>query len=128
MSELTIGVSWIGVVVSFVLSFILGWLWYSPKLFGRKWAEGVGVSTTDCGAMPVCPMVTQALGTFCLAWLFGITAASNALLTIILILVTIILIVVSNGKFAQKSNAAIGIEAAYIVAMGVVMFICQGVF
>ena len=128
MEELTAGVSWIAVVVSFVLSFILGWLWYSPKLFGKKWAEGVGVSMAEGASMPVCALITQALGTFCLAWLFGITAASNALLTIILVLVTIILIVVSNGKFAQKSNRAITIEAAYILAMGVVMVVCQGIF
>ena len=114
--------------VSFVLSFILGWLWYSPKWFGKKWAEGVGVSLDDAGGMPVCALVTQALGTFCLAWLFGITASSNALLTIILVLVTLILIVVSNGKFSKKSSTAIRIEATYIVAMGVVMVVCQAIF
>jgi hypothetical protein len=128
MNELTEGVSWIGVAVSFVLSFMLGWLWYSPKLFGKKWAEGVGVSLKDCGAMPVAAMTTQALGTFGLAWLFGITAASNALLTVVLILVTIILLIVSNGKYAQKSNTAVAIEASYIFAMGIVMVICQGIF
>lgn len=128
MNELTAGVSWIGVVVSFVLSFMLGWLWYSPKLFGKKWAEGVGVALSDGGAMPAAAMITQALGTFGLAWLFGITAASEALLTIILILVTIILFIVSNGKYARKSNTAVVIEAGYIFAMGVVMVICQGIF
>ena len=116
------------VIVSFVLSFVLGWLWYGPKLFGKKWAEGVGVPMGDSGSMPVCAMVTQALGTFCLAWLFGITAASNALLTIILVLITIILLIASNGKFAKKSDTAIIIEVMYIVAMGVVMVVCQGIF
>jgi hypothetical protein len=82
----------------------------------------------DGKEMPMFAMITQGLGTFCLSWLFGITAAREALLTIVLILVTIILIVVSNGKFAQKSNAAIRIEATYILAMGVVMFVCQAIF
>lgn len=128
MNELTEGVSWIGVVVSFVLSFLLGWLWYSPKLFGKQWAEGVGVSLADGSDMPMMAMITQALGTFCLAWLFGITASNEALLTVILILVTIILLIVSNGKYVQKSNTAVAIEASYIFAMGVVMVICQGIF
>lgn len=128
MSELVDGVSWIGVGVSFVVSFFLGWLWYSPKMFGKKWAEGVGVDMENCGSMPVFAMVTQALGTFGLAWLFGITAASNALLTIVLILLTVILLIVSNGKYAQKSNAAVAIEAAYIFVMGVIMLVCQGIF
>ena len=128
MNELTAGVSWVAVVVSFVLSFMLGWLWYSPKLFGKKWAEGVGVKLADGSAMPVFAMVTQALGTFGLAWLFGITAAKETLLTIILVLTTFILLIISNGKYAQKSNAAVSIEASYIFVMGVVMVICQAVF
>ncbi|MGK0298744.1 MAG: hypothetical protein ACI9XC_002367 [Gammaproteobacteria bacterium] len=128
MDELTAGVSWIAVIVSFVVSFMLGWLWYSPKLFGKKWAEGVGVEMGDASTMPVFAMVTQALGTFGLAWLFGITAASEALLTIILVLITLILLIVSNGKYAQKSNIAVAIEGSYIFTMGIVMIICQGVF
>lgn len=128
MEELTHGVSWIAVVVSFVASFLIGWLWYSPKLFGKQWAEGVGVELADSSEMPALAMITQALGTFCLAWLFGITAASEALLTIILVLVTIILLIVSNGKYAQKSNAAVTIEAAYLVVMGIIMVVCQAIF
>lgn len=128
MNELVEGVSWVGVVVSFVLSFLLGWVWYNPRVFGRKWAEGVGVPVEGPSAMPVAAMIYQALGTFGLAWLFGITAAGSELLTIILIVVTVILLVVSNGKYAQKSNAAVTIEAAYIVAMAIIMFVCQGIF
>lgn len=128
MNELIEGVSWIGVLVSFVLSFLLGWLWYSPILFGKKWAKGVGVSMSEGSSMPVIAMIAQALGTFSLAWLFGITAAKDALFTIILILFTIILFIVGNGKYAQKSNSAIAVEASYIFVMGIIMLICQGIF
>ena len=128
MNELVEGVSWTGVFVGFVLSFLLGWLWYSPKLFGTKWAEGVGITLGGDCSVPVFAMTTQALATFGLAWLFGMTASKNALLTIILILVTIILFIVSNGKFAKKSNVAVAIEAAFILAMGLVMLICQAIF
>jgi len=128
MNELTEGVSWIGVVVGFVLSFLLGMFWYNSKGFGTKWAEGVGISLNDGSPFPVAAMIMQLLGTFGLAWLFGITAASNSLLTIVLILATIILIVVSNGKYAKKSNAAVSIEGGYIVAMGIIMLVSQGIF
>ncbi len=127
MNELSAGVSWAAVVAGFVLSFLLGWLWYSPRVFGRTWAQGVGVQMNDAGKLPAFAMVTQALGTFGLAWLFGITATKNALLTIILVLLTLILLIVSNGKYAQKSNVAVAIEAGYILAMGIIMFICQAV-
>ncbi len=39
MSELVDGLSWLAVISGFVLSFLLGWVWYSPGLFGKKWAE-----------------------------------------------------------------------------------------
>ncbi len=127
MAELTAGVSWIAVIGGFVASFLLGWLWYGP-LFGKQWAEGCGVELGDGKDMPAGAMITQALGTFCLAWLWGVTAASMALLTAILITVTVTLFIISNGKYVNKSDKAIMIEASYILAMGVVMFIFQAIF
>jgi hypothetical protein len=57
MNELTTDVSWTGVIVGAVVSFLVGWLWFSPKLFGTKWAEGVGVELGTAGNMPVGAMV-----------------------------------------------------------------------
>ena len=127
IGELTDAINWLAVIVSFILSFLLGWLWFSPKLFGKKWADGVpGVSMEDnCGKPPALAMITQALGIFCLAWLIGITASYNALATTILIAVTVILLIISNGKFANKSTMAVVIEAAYILDMVIIMVICQ---
>jgi len=125
MNELTEGVSWIAVIVSFIVSFMLGWLWYSPKMFGSSWASGVGVTISEDMKMPMMAMLTQALGTFAMAWLVGVIAAKNSLSTIILTLVMLILLIVSNGKYAQKSNAAVTIEGAYIAVMGIIMIACQ---
>jgi len=110
MEELTNNVNWLAVVVGFIVPFILGWLWYSPKLFGKKWAVGVGVELGSANTMPVAAMVTQALGTFLLAWVVGITAAQDALLTIILIVITYVMLQISSGLFTKKSTAAIGID------------------
>jgi Protein of unknown function (DUF1761) len=127
MNELMEGVSWLGVLSGFVASFLLGWLWYGP-LFGKKWAEGCGVELGDGKDMPAMAMATQAIGTFGLSWVIGITATTDSLLTAILILVTIMFLIVGNGKYVNKSNTAVGIEAAYIFAMGVVMVVFQGIF
>lgn len=128
MGELTANVNWLAVIVGTALSFLLGWLWYSPKLFGTKWAEGVGVDLGAASKMPAAAMVTQLAATFLLAWLVGITAGQNALLTIILIALMAVLFVVSNGLFAKKSNYAIGVEGGFIAAMTVLMIIVQGIF
>jgi hypothetical protein len=127
MDEIVTNVSWLAVIVGAVLSFLLGWLWYSPMLFGKKWAEGVGVQLGSASEMPVGAMASQIVGIFLLAWLFGITAANNALLTIILIVLAIAAFIVSSGMFARKSAYAVWTEAGYIVAIGVVMFVVQAV-
>jgi hypothetical protein len=127
MTEITANVNWLAVVVGFVLSFALGWLWYSPKLFGAKWAEGVGVKPGDAKSMPMAPMILQAIGTFLLAWLVGVTAAGNALATIILVAITFMVLQAASGKFTGKSDYAIGTEVGFIAAMVLLMIIVQGI-
>jgi hypothetical protein len=127
MGEITADVNWLAVVIGAVVAFVLGWLWYSPSLFGAKWAEGVGVKLDSAEGLPVGAMVAQAVGTFLLAWVVGVTAASNALLTFILIVLTIVVLMFAGGLFARKSLYAIYTETGFIVAMAVVMFVAQAV-
>jgi hypothetical protein len=35
--------SWVGVIVAAVAGLVIGFLWYSPQLFGRRWAAGAGI-------------------------------------------------------------------------------------
>jgi hypothetical protein len=128
MSEIVSNVNWIAVIAGTVLSFLLGWLWYSPKLFGTKWAEGIGVDLGSASSMPVAAMAIQLVATFLLAWVVGVTAARNALATIILIVIMLVLFIAANGQFAKKSSYAIGVEAGFVVAMAVVMIAVQGIF
>jgi hypothetical protein len=127
MGEITADVNWLAVVIGAVVACVLGWLWYSPSLFGAKWAEGVGVKLDSAEGLPVGAMVAQAVGTFLLAWVVGVTAASNALLTFILIVLTIVVLMFAGGLFARKSLYAIYTETGFIVAMAVVMFVAQAV-
>ena len=32
----------LAILVSAILAFVLGWLWYSPKMFGKAWREAIG--------------------------------------------------------------------------------------
>lgn len=127
MGELTEGVNWLAVGVGTVLSFLLGWLWYSPMLFVKKWMEGINVKPNPNAKMPVPAMVIQLIATFLLAWLVGIGAAHNALATTVLIVLTIIALFIANGLFGSKSNYAIATEAGFIAAMAVVMIAVQGI-
>jgi len=127
MGELTTGMNWLAVITGTVVSFLLGWLWYSPKLFGTKWAQGSGVSM-DGSEFPKAAMVTQLVATFLLAWLIGLTATTNSLLTAILIVLTIVFFVVAAGLYVKKNSYAVLTEAGFILVMAVVMIVFQGIF
>ena len=51
MAELA-NVNWLAVIVGAVAAFLAGWLWYSPRLFGVKWAEGSRVELGSANEMP----------------------------------------------------------------------------
>lgn len=128
MGELSTNVNWLAVGAGTVLSFILGWAWYSPMLFGNKWAAGNSVElASKDNSMPVFPLVLQLIATFAMAWLIAVTAANEALMTAILAILTIALMIAANGKFAQKPNTVVWIESIFIIVMGVVMIACQAV-
>lgn len=126
MQELTTNVNWLAVVIGFVLAFGLGFLWYSPIMFGKAWAAGVGAKAEDKSNVPLA-MVPQALGTFGFAWIVGITAAHDYLLTIILITVAFALLQAGTGKFSQHGRGAILAESGYTVAMAVIMILVHAV-
>ena len=128
MGELTTGVSWLGVIVGAVVSFLAGWLWYSPKLYGQKWAEGVGVQMGTAGEMPVAAMVTQFVGLLAMSWFVGVTAVSNALLTVILATAAFTILAYSGGLFTRKSSYSRNVDAGYWIVCLVVMIISQGIF
>lgn len=128
MSELTNGVSWIAVIVGAVAAFMLGWAWYSPKLFGTKWAEGLGVALGSASEMPIGAMVTQAIGLLLMSWFVGVTAANNALLTVILATVAFTLLGYSGGMFGKQNAYVRNVNAGYWIAALVVMIVCQGIF
>lgn len=127
MGEITAGVNWLAVIVGAVLSFLAGWLWYSPKLFGPKWAEGVGVEMGTASEMPVAAMLMQVIGLLLMSWFVGVTAANNALLTVILATLAFTVLGYSGGLFTKKSSYARNVDAGYWILALVVMVIVQGV-
>lgn len=118
------GVDWTAVVAGAVAAYLLGWLWYSEKMFGKKWAEGVGLVMTGSGGMGMA-MVAQAVGTFLLAWVVGVLAVNDSLSLTILIAITIAVLIKAGGIWSQKSRYAIMVESTYVLAMVVVMVVAH---
>jgi len=128
MGELTTGVSFLAVIVGAIVSFLVGWLWYSPKLFGVKWAEGSRVELGDASDMPVAAMVAQFVGLLLMSWFVSVTAASNLLLTVILGTIAFTVLAYSGNTFSQKTPYARNVDAGYWIVALVIMIICNGIF
>lgn len=128
MGEITTGVSWLGVIVGAIAAFAFGWLWYSPMLFGTKWAEGSKVQMNTADKMPMDAMGAQALGLLLMSWFVGVTAAGNALLTVILATLAFVVLQWSGNTFSGKTVYARNADAGYWIAALAVMIIAQAIF
>lgn len=128
MTELTMNVSWLAVLVGAIAAFLVGWLWYSPMLFGRKWAEGVGVEMGSANEMPVAAMVAQALGLLLMSWFVAVTAAREMLLTVILATLAFTLLAWSGGAFRKNSAYARAVDAGYWLVALVIMILANAIF
>lgn len=124
--EITANVNWLAVIVGAVVAFLVGWLWYSPMLFGKKWAAGNGVEMGTASSMPVGAMVFQAVGLLLVSWFVGVTAVSSALLTFILAVIAFGVMNISTGLFAKKPTEVVLIDFGYLIVAAIVMFLAQG--
>ena len=127
IEEITTNISWLAVIVGAVASFLVGWLWYSEKLFGKKWAEGLGLNLGSASEMPALAMILQLLGLLLMSWFVAVTAANDALLTVILGTVAFTVLAYSGGTFAKQTSYVRNVNAGFWIVALVVMIIVQGI-
>lgn len=125
MEAITTGISWWAVGVSTVLCFMLGGLWYSPILFGTRWAEGVGVETGPGATQPVGGLVAQLAGTFLLAWLMSLADAIDAYPAAALIVLTITTLLIAANLFAEHTLYAAMVQGLFVLVMAAIMVLCN---
>lgn len=126
MDAILVDVNWTATIIGAVVAFALGMLWFGP-LFGRAWAAG-SHGITAPKSPPLAAMALQGLGTFLMAWLIGATAGIDALVTAIVATFGIAALQAAGALFSQKTPAAAAIDGGFVVAMGAVMILCQGLF
>lgn len=126
MEAIITDVNWLAVVVGALVAFLVGWFWYSDKLFGKKWREGIGTGAVSERSTAM-PMITQAVGTFLLAWVIGVTEVTDSIYLAILIILTAAVIVKANGLFGMKTKYTIMVEVGYVIVMGAIMVLTHAV-
>lgn len=119
--------NWLAVIIGAALSFLAGWLWFSPMLFGEKWAEGSRVELGKADDMPVVAMAAQAIALLLISTLIGLTAANNMLGTAIVAILGIAAFSVSVGGFVKKTNYAMMVDGGYVIAFGIIMIAVQAI-
>ena len=122
MNELFVNLNWIGLIIGAVIAFSLGGLWYSPHMFGLKWAEGSGINIVDDHPLPA--LLVQGIGTFLFAWLLAIVLVSGGLAVAILAVITVSAILAGGCLFSNKNSYAVITESGFVVVNGVIIIAC----
>ena len=120
-------ISWMAVLVGAVLSFLAGWLWFSPALFGKKWAEGSRVELGSADEMPIFAMIAQFIALLLISTMVGLAIASGETIIAIIAILGIAVFSMSNGAFVKKTNYAIMVDGSYAVVAGLIMIIVQSI-
>jgi hypothetical protein len=123
MEAITAGVSWIDVIVGAVLAFLLGWLWYSPQLFGKQWAAALGVELGSASNMPMAAMVTQGIGLLLVAWACALVGANFWIWAVVVI--AFVVLQYSNALFGKTPSIAANVNAGYVLVAGLVIWLVR---
>jgi len=126
MESLITDINWLAVVVGAVVAYILGAVWYSDKFFAQKWKAGIGTPAVADTPM-MYGMVSQAFGTFFLAWVIGVTQRTDSVALAVLVALTIATLIKANGFFAGKTKYAISVEVGFVLVMVLVMLLAHKV-
>ena len=121
MQEMTSQIDWLAVGVGAVAAFAAGSLWYSPWVFGRQWAEGLGFSLE--GGPPMEPMVIQIAGLVLLSLFIGVTGDAPG--TALLAIAAFLSLGYSGESFARHPRGVRLINAGYLLLAALVMLLTQ---
>jgi hypothetical protein len=123
MVELTSGINWSAVVAGASLSFLSGWLWYSPRFLGSRWASAVNVEYSK--TLPVAPMAMHFAGMVLLSWFVGVMAREGMLATTILLTIAVAVLGYAEDGYVKVRTDGKLINAGFWVVMVMVMVASQ---
>ena len=124
MDSLLTNVPWLSVVISTVVTFIVGWLWYSPMLFAKPWMKGIGITEPKKDNMAPA-MISQLVATFLLAWLVAVLLAVASFQVVVVLALAVAVLIKANGYWSDKGKSAIVVESGYALVMVLVIALVQ---
>lgn len=115
-------IEWVPVLVSTIIAFMLGWLWYSPVLFMKSWLKGLPEPVKWQAPMWM-PMSAQFGATLFYAIIVNRLQSAGDFVFVVFITLTFMGFIKANGMYAGKTKTSISIEVLYFPAMLLVMIL-----
>lgn len=121
MEELISQIEWLPTVVAAAAAFLLGWAWYSPKMFLNGWLKGIGEPVYK--APMWMPMVAQFFSLLLLSIITGMAAADGHVGHAVLVSLTVAGFVKAGGFYSGKTKYAVSVEVGYVVAATILIIL-----
>jgi hypothetical protein len=113
-------VSWWGIIVGWLVSYFLGALWFSPKMFLKPWVEGMGPAKVKWPLSML--MFVQIVTSFVFALALGLAMQYSLVLAIIIALAATGMIK-SFALYSGKTMGATATETAYVIAQSAIIIV-----
>ncbi|HYT01158.1 MAG TPA: DUF1761 domain-containing protein [Thermoplasmata archaeon] len=124
--------NWIAIVLAGVSALIIGAVWFSPPLFGRRWMGALGMKPENAGNPApgfVVALVISIIGATFLRWVLGVAGATSIAdgieVALIIWFAFILLPSAPSLLFTKSSKTAFAItqvqHAIAMSAMGIVL-------
>ena len=123
MNELTSDMNWSAVVTGAPLSYLAGWLWYSKRLFGLRWARATNMDYTD--QPPVAALAMHFGGMVLLSWFVGVMAQADMLAATMLLTIAIAVLGYATDGYLKIRTDGKLINAGYWIVMIAIMVAAQ---
>jgi len=124
--------NWIAIVIAGVSAWIIGAIWFSPPVFGRRWMAALGLKQEQLGNPApgfVAALVISIIGATFLRWVIGVagaTSVGDGIEVALIIWFAFILLPSAPGLlFTKQSGTAFALtqvqHAIAMSAMGIVL-------
>ena len=135
-----LAINWLGVLVAGIAAMVIGFVWYSPFLFGRAWISASGINETQVAEMKkkgmaktyVFAFLSSLVMSFAVGFLLNVVYVDTLLDAVILGVITwlgfIATVMVGGLLWEGKSPKLVVINAGHYLTIMLTMAIIQYFF
>lgn len=121
--------NYLAIFAAVLAGLIVGWVWYSPSLFGKAWQKAAGLTNAQIGKGMVMSMSTLVVSLIVMAfimdnlltWMGSADLETGLLVSFMLWLGFVLPTVATHNKFAMRPKALLWIDAGHQLIVMLIM-------